>query len=283
MHQQSFTAFLKESAQRTGSIACVGLDPERLPIQGDPEHAIAAFCIGILDAFARERCVPGAIKLNSAFYERHGVSGMRALEKVIVRARELEVPFILDAKRADIGKTSEAYASAAYDALRADAVTVAPYMGRDSIAPFVARSTSGKGCYVLVRTSNPGARDIQDLVVDGDPLWLRVASELVSSWAQPGTGAVVGATYPDELSRIARLFASSGKEIPLLIPGVGAQGASAEKTVRALRDAGYDLSLCRINSSSGIMYAYEKEGTGDYGAAAVRALRRLNDEIGQWK
>lgn len=264
---------LQESAQRTKSIACVGLDPvlDRIPLDGEPEDVITKYCLGILNAFADDNCLPGAIKPNIAYYEQHGIAGLRALKRIVARCKELRVPVIIDAKRADIGASSQAYANALFDYWQADAVTVAPYMGHDSIQPFI---REGKGTYVLCRTSNPGAQDLQDLNADGTPIFMHTA-KFITKWE---AGAVFGATYPKEMEGAARLFADHNT--PLLIPGVGSQGGSAEQIVSILKAAEYDLSLCRINSSSGIMYAYEKEDTEDYTGAALRALKKLNAQIG---
>ena len=184
---------------------------------------------------------------------------------------------ILDAKRGDIGKTSTAYAKAVFDFWQVDALTVAPYMGSDSVQPFIEYCEQGKGLYVLARTSNKGAADFQNLKLDNEPLHIHVARKIIE-WAKPGTGAVVGATYPEELQQIATMFVDAQKDIPLLIPGVGGQGGSPAEVMKALKNAGYDFSLCRINSSSGINYAYEKQDTDDYAGAAVKALQQLHKE-----
>lgn len=269
----TYNDLLNASAQRAGSIVSVGLDPvlDRMPLEGQPGEVVARYCLGILDAFEKAECLPGAVKPNIAYYEQFGIPGLEALRKIIARCKELRLPVILDAKRGDIGKSSQAYANALFDYWQADAVTAAPYMGSDSVAPFV---REGKGCYVLCRTSNEGARDLQDLQCRDRPLFARTA-ELITKW---NAGAVFGATYPSELKEVAPFFAAHGT--PLLIPGVGSQGGSAQEVVRILKEADYDLTLCRINSSSGITYAYENEKTDDYAGAAVRALKRLNEEIG---
>ena len=158
-------------------------------------------------------------------------------------------------------------------------MTVAPYMGKDSVGPFIERCAQGKGVYVLVRTSNAGARDLQDLSVDGVPVYMKTAEKLVE-WHAPGVGAVVGATYPAELEKISEFFVRSGKEVPLLIPGVGAQGGSAADVVAVLKKTKNPLWMHRINSSSGITYAYEKEKSKDYVGAAVRAMKELVKESG---
>ncbi|MBI1970517.1 orotidine-5'-phosphate decarboxylase [Candidatus Woesearchaeota archaeon] len=282
---------LIETAQEKNSIICMGLDPviERMPTAvcagGTPRERIVAFFTELLDAVHDSI---SAVKPNFAFYEQYGIEGMHALLDVIRHAKQLGLIVIGDAKRGDIGATSAAYAKAIYNQFECDAATIAPYMGSDSVAPFIDCCKQGKGQYILCRTSNPGAKDLQDKESDGSPLYMAAAQKIIE-WAKPGTGAVVGATYPEELERISRLFVESGKEIPLLIPGVGAQGGSIHDVISALKKTGNNLALHRINSSSGISYAYEKrekKGVGeDHGwvAAAVREVERMKREIGQIK
>lgn len=279
----NYTELLKQKAQENKSIVCVGLDPvlEKIPLQGNPEEVITKFYLDLLDAFISEDTLPGAVKPNIAFYEQFGLPGLRALRKITDAYKDKGFIVIVDAKRGDIGKTSAAYAKAVYDVWNFDCVTVAPYMGSDSVGPFIDYSEKGKGVYILCRTSNKEAVDIQDLKVgnEGIPLYMKTTEKIIE-WAKPGTGAVVGATYPKELEEIAKLFVNSGKQIPLLIPGVGTQGGSAQEVIQALKNANYDLSIVRINSSSGINYAYQKQDTDDYAGAAVKALKQLNREIG---
>jgi len=158
-------------------------------------------------------------------------------------------------------------------------VTVAPYMGSDSVGPFISWGEKGKGVYVLLRTSNKGAVDIQDIKSDGKKIYQKTAEKMLE-WHKPGLGAVVGATYLDELRALSSFFVNSGKEVPFLIPGGGAQGGSAAEVAEALRSTGNDILIHRINSSSEINYAYLKEGTDDFAGAAVRAIKKLNAEIG---
>ncbi len=281
----NFTEKLVKAAEENSSIVCAGFDPdiEKIPIKGEPGDVIPEFFSAILDAFEEEGCRPGAIKPNSAFYEQYGIEGIKALKRVIDDSRKRGYPVILDAKRADIGNTSKAYARSVFDFLEADAVTVAPYMGSDSVGPFIEYCKSGKGVYILNRTSNKGAGDIQDLKVDGNPVYMETAKRIVE-WHQEGTGAVVGATYPGELESIAEYFTGSGRRVPLLIPGVGAQGGSAAEVVRSLLSSGSEMPMHRINSSRGIIYAHQKENTDDFAGAAAREVKRLNREIaGEWK
>lgn len=277
----NYTERLTQAAEQNKSIVCAGFDPDldKIPLRGKPLDAIPKFFSAILDAFEAENARPGAIKPNSAFYEQYGFDGIRALKKVIDECKKRGYMVILDAKRADIGNTSAAYAKSVFDFLDVDAVTVAPYMGSDSVMPFLDYCSKGKGVYVLNRTSNKGAVDMQDLKVGENPLYMETAKKIVE-WHRPGTGAVVGATYPGELEMISRFFVGSGKKIPLLIPGVGAQGGSASDVVNAIKKSGNELGIQRINSSRGIIYAYQKKGTDDFAGAAARAVRELNREIG---
>ena len=264
------------------------MDPvlERIPITvcagGTPRERIVAFFSELLDAVQDSI---SAVKPNFAFYEQYGIEGMQALIDVIRYAKQLGLIVIGDAKRGDIGATSAAYAKSVYSQFECDAVTIAPYMGSDSVAPFIEYCKQGKGQYILCRTSNPGARDLQDKESGRSPLYMATAQKIIE-WAQPGTGAVVGATYPEELERISRLFVESGKEIPLLIPGIGSQGGSIHDVISALKKTGNELSLHRMNSSSGISYAYEKSERGgageecDWVGAAVREVERMKREIG---
>jgi orotidine-5'-phosphate decarboxylase len=152
-------------------------------------------------------------------------------------------------------------------------------MGSDSVEPFIEWCDQEKGVYILCRTSNKGAVDLQDLKVDGVPVYMKLAENIIR-WHKPGVGAVVGATYLDELEEISRFFVESKKEIPLLIPGVGSQGGSAKEVVEVLRKTKNNILIHRINSSSGINYAYIENDTSDYAKAAVDALENLNKEIG---
>lgn len=243
---------LAASAERADSWLCVGLDPdpEKYPADLDAEHTVE-FLEGIIDATKRVAC---AYKPNAAFFEALGPDGHSILADVIAAVPN-EIPVILDGKRNDIGHTAEMYAASAFDELGADAVTVTPYLGRDTIDPFTAYED--RGVFVLARTSNPSAPDLQDLPLgpEGIPLWQAVASKAMQQWNTHGNiGLVAGATYPDELSRIRALC---GDGVPLLIPGVGAQGADAKATI----DEGSDTTgrFAVINVGRAVMYA----GNGD--------------------
>ncbi|UCE28673.1 MAG: orotidine-5'-phosphate decarboxylase [Candidatus Bathyarchaeota archaeon] len=293
----NYREMLVETANRSRSLVCMGADPviERIPTnKTSVEEKIFCFYEDIINALLSEDELVSAIKPNYAFYAQYGFEGLRALKRLIDFSKTKGFPTILDAKRGDIGKTSAAYSNEVFDFFGADAVTISPYMGSDSVTPFINRSKNeGKGVYILARTSNIGAADLQDLVtLEGEPLFLRTIKKTVS-WAQKGggnVGAVVGATSLRELSEIYRALVEEKQMIPLLIPGVGTQGGSAGDVVSSVVEASKGVSLddatiktdlltIRINSSSGINYAYERKGTSDYAKAAVQAVRELNREI----
>ncbi len=274
----NFADKLKKAAEERNSIVCLGMDPilEEIPVkEQSPNAKIVKFYSDIIEATANNI---GTVKPNYAFFAQYGFPGLRALKKVISICKNRKLPVILDAKRGDIGKSSEAYANEAFRFWKADAVTVSPYMGKDSVQPFIEHCSSGKGVYVLVRTSNEGAADFQGLSSSkGKKMFMETAEKLVE-WHSEGLGAVVGATNAAELKAIAEFFAASGKKIPLLIPGVGAQGGSAKEVAEILKSIG-NIRMHRINSSSGINYAYKKQGTDDYAGAAEKAVKEMNDEI----
>ncbi|MFC1691646.1 orotidine-5'-phosphate decarboxylase [Nanoarchaeota archaeon] len=279
---KSYLNQLKTQTEKTGSIVCMGIDPvaEKIPIKGSPGVKIVRFYLDILETMQAERVFPAIVKPNIAFFEQYDFEGFIALKKIMSEYRKAKIPIILDAKRGDIGKTSTAYAESIFNGWKADATTINPYMGSDSVMPFIEYCKEGKGAYVLVRTSNKGAKDFEDLKVKKDPVYMKVAKKLIN-WHKPGVGAVVGATSPRELAKISEFFVKSKKKIPLLIPGVGAQGGSAKEVIKALKKTNNPVYLHRINSSSGINYAYlkAKNNQSDYAGAAVKALKELNKEI----
>jgi len=282
----NYSEMLLESARKTGSIVCMGADPvlEKIPVKAKKtESKISKFYIEIIDAAIGGNAVPAAVKPNYAFYAQYGWEGLRALKKVCEHVKEKGIPLILDAKRGDIGKTNAAYAKEVFEFWGADCVTLSPFLGSDSVSPFMQWcEQKGKGMYLLNRTSNPGAAEIQNLICNGKEFY-SIISEKIVEWgknAHGNAGAVVGATSIAEFEKIVSFFVKSGSAVPLLIPGVGAQGGSAAEVVGAMKKAGYDLKLARINSSSEINYAYEKQGTDDFAGAAVKAIRELNRQIG---
>ena len=184
-----------------------------------------------------------------------------------------EVPVIYDAKRGDIGSTNQGYAVHAFDELRADAITVHPYLGREALDPFLERLD--KGTIVLVRTSNPGGGEFQDLLVGDEPLYRVVARRVAETWNQQGNCAVVvGATYPEELAEVRRIVGT----MPILIPGIGAQGGDVRRTVEAGRDARRRGMI--VNSSRGVIYASNGD---DFAEAARQEVLRLNREIESYR
>lgn len=257
---------LLRSHHAAGRHLVVGLDtvvsriPEAVSPGSEPWRRVVEFNAQIIEATADLVC---AYKPNSAFYEALGQGGFQALRETIlaVRAMAPGVPVILDAKRADIGSTNEGYVAAAFDALLADAITVHPYLGAEALKPFLARGE--KMIFVLARTSNPGAGEFQDLLSDGVPLYRQVARAVATDWNQRGNCAlVVGATYPQELERVRE---DVPPKLPILVPGVGAQGGSLEDVVAIHTKAGSTSFL--INASRSVLYA----SSGEDFAAAARA------------
>ena len=268
----TFLEMLHNASTRNNSMLCVGLDPEptRFPaeMQGNPRK-IYDFCAAIVDATADLVC---AFKPQIAYFAAHGAEDQ--LERLMqhIRANAPEVPVILDAKRGDIGSTAEQYAKEAFERYGADAVTLSPFMGFDSVEPYLAYP--GKGAFLLCRTSNPGGDDLQNqrlASVEGQPLlYEHIAGLVQGPWNKNGQlGLVVGATYPAEIERVRALAPT----VPLLIPGVGAQGGDAAATVRAgWRPNGPIV----VNSSRAILYA---SNGADFAAAARREAMATRDML----
>jgi orotidine-5'-phosphate decarboxylase len=250
------------AVQASGSLVCIGLDPElaKLPreLAKEPEPFLA-FNRRIVDATAD---LAAAYKPQVAFYGAMGKETELVSSIRYIRERARHALVILDAKRSDIGNTAEAYAREAFDRYDADAVTVNPYMGEDSVRPFLARPD--RGAILLCRTSNPGARDFQDLNVDGLPLYRRVAERAANHWNElRNLMLVVGATYPAEMAALR----NAHPDLPFLVPGIGAQGADLENTLAAgLDDRGGGLL---VSSSRAIIYAGDGEAGPIRGAAAA--------------
>jgi orotidine-5'-phosphate decarboxylase len=265
----AFSLSLRQAWARSASLLCVGLDPDpqRFPphLAGRPD-AILRFCTEIVDATADLVC---AFKPQAAYFAAQRAEDQ--LEALIahIHTRHPEVPVILDVKRGDIGSTAEQYAREAFERYDADAVTVNPYMGFDTIEPWLA--WPGRGVFLLCRTSNPGGADLQMLQVDGEPLFERVARLAAGPWNTTGElGLVVGATAPTELARVREI----GPQLPLLVPGIGAQGGDIEATVRAGRTAQGDGMV--INSSRAILYAGRGE---DFAIQARRVAQQTREAI----
>jgi orotidine-5'-phosphate decarboxylase len=272
----NFLDKLLAASRQQNSLLCVGLDPEpdRLPAQlydMPVARAVTYFCRAIIEATATYVC---AFKPNLAFFEVLGPEGMHVFQEVI-HAIPAHIPIIVDAKRGDLGNTARNYAAAVFDVYGCDAVTVNPYLGYDSVAPFLAYHE--KGVILLCRTSNPGARDFQDvLVCSGNgqvrPLY-EVVAQRVQSWNKAGNcGLVVGATYPQELREIR----SKCPDMPILIPGVGAQGGDLEASVVAGVDAFGEKAIIAV--SRAVLYSGEDT---DFATAAANEARELRDRINE--
>jgi orotidine-5'-phosphate decarboxylase len=296
-----FADRLAEAVRKKKNALCVGLDPRResLPLDVIAKHsgddllcglaqAYEEFCLRVIDIVAP--LVP-AVKAQAAFFEACGPAGFLALQRVLAHARRQGLITILDGKRNDIASTAAAYADAAFSGTMigqtrcavwdADAITVNPYLGRDAVEPFLARARSdGRGIFVLVRTSNPGAGQFQDLVCDGRPLFMHVAAA-VGAWAAENVGhcglgdvgAVVGATHANELRGVREALPG----VWFLIPGFGAQGASAADTAPAFRADGLGAL---VNSSRNILFPYpptDDKWEASIERAAKSSIRDLAD------
>ncbi|MGH8033136.1 MAG: orotidine-5'-phosphate decarboxylase [Luteimonas sp.] len=274
----TFTSTLARRWADANSLVCVGLDPEpaKFPkIFADHPDATFAFCRDIVDATAPYVC---CFKPQIAHFAARAAEG--ALQRLIahIHAAHPGIPVILDAKRGDIGSTAQQYAAEAFDRYAADAVTVNPYLGRDSVQPFLDRAD--KGVVILCRTSNPGAADLQDLDVCAagkptHPLYQHVAETIARDWNGHGNCTlVVGATWPEQLREVRAIVG----DMPLLVPGIGAQGGDVEAVIRSGRSA--DGTGLVISSSRAIAYA---SGGDDYADAAAAAARMLRDEINRYR
>jgi len=272
----NFLDKLLSVSRQQNSLLCVGLDPEheRLPSRlrsMSVTKAVTYFCQAIIEATSPYVC---AFKPNLAFFEVLGPEGMYVFQNVIKAVPE-HIPIIVDAKRGDLGNTARNYAYAIFDVYGCDAVTVNPYMGYDSVAPFLAYEE--KTVFFVCRTSNPGARDIQDLLVNernGQRRFLyEEIAQCVQLWNRFGNcGLVVGATYPQELSTIRSMC----PDLPILIPGVGAQGGNLEASVIAGVDTSGEGAI--ISVSRAILYADDGD---DYAVSAANEARKLRNRINE--
>ena len=274
-----FNATLAARWAASGSLLCVGIDPEpgRYPstLADDPDR-VFTFGKAIIDATAEFAC---AFKPQIAHFAAQGTED--ALERLIayIHAKHPGLPVILDAKRGDIGSTALNYAREAFDRYRADAVTANPYLGSDSLAPYLERAD--KGVVVLCRTSNPGAADLQDLPVAGNdgttrPLYQRVAEKAARDWNANGNlSLVVGATWPAQLGEVRAIV---GGDVPLLVPGIGAQGGDVEAVLKHGLNA--DRTGLIISSSRAILYA---SSGADFAEAAARVARETRDLINRFR
>ena len=239
----SFKSKLKKIVKRNNSYLCVGLDPDEDKIQKlYPKKSVLAFLKGVIK---QTQDVVSCYKPNIAFFESMGIQGMKILKQVLSYIPS-EIPVILDAKRGDIGNTANQYAKAFFDELKVDAVTVNPYMGFDSVEPFM--RYKNKEIFVLLLTSNKGAKDFQFLKVGQQPLYMKVANKIKTWNDNDNLGAVVGATKPEDMKTIRKVL----KNNIFLIPGIGTQGGDLEKSVKyAFSNAGVGL----FNISRAVLYA----------------------------
>lgn len=269
----TFIEKLSAAWQTQNSLLCVGLDPDPAKF---PAHlkgrddAIFEFCKTIVDTTADLVC---SFKPQIAYFAAHRAE--EQLEALIahIHTKHPKIPVILDAKRGDIGSTAEQYALEAFERFKADAVTVSPYMGRDSVTPYLAYPE--KGVILLCRTSNPGGSDLQFLDVGGEKLFERIARLVATEWDTTGQCAlVIGATFPAEIARVRSLVG----DMPLLVPGIGAQGGDIESTVKAGKTAAGTGLM--ISSSRAILYAGKDE---HYGEAARKVAQETRDAINRYR
>ena len=270
----TFLEKLLAASRRNTSLICIGLDPEPEHL---PEHlrdqpdAILAFNRAIIEATADLVC---AYKPNLAFYERLGPAGLTILQETL-RLIPSHIPTIGDAKRGDTDNTDRQYARALFDIYGFDAVTVNPYLGQDSLQPFL--DYQEKGILVVCRTSNPGARNLQDLLVSQEggqpaPLYEHVARQVLKWNTAGNAGLVVGATYPEELQRIRQI----APELPILVPGVGAQGGDLASAARDGTDAAGERAI--ISASRSVIYA---SAGRDFAERAAQVASTLRDAANQ--
>lgn len=266
-----FLSKLTAAQAKNNSLLCVGLDPDtgKLP-QGLSQFE---FNKAIVDATADLVC---AYKPNSAFYEAHGAAGIEELKQTCdyILQNHPDVPIVLDFKRGDIGNTNNHYARFAFDYLGADAITVQPYQGREAIQAFL--DYKDKGIIVLCKTSNQGSGEFQDLSVDGQKLYLKVAQNVRDEWNANGNCLlVVGATYPEEMAEARKAV---GDDMVFLVPGIGAQGGDMEAILKAGLNSGGSGLI--INSARAILYASSGE---DFAEAARQAAMATKDEINKYR
>ncbi len=292
--ERAFADRLTEAVEKKRSQLVVGLDPrlELLPLElrGEAQHtaegvaeAFTRFCRGIIDAVEPYAI---AVKPQLAFFELYGSVGLRAFEDVCTHAREAGLLILADGKRGDIGSTARAYAEAYLEPRNsrppvADALTVNPYLGRDALEPFLlACQRHGGGIFVLLKTSNPGSADLQDLTLsDGRPLWHQLAEllqepaeTLAGSSGLSSLGVVVGATYPRAIGEARRLLPRS----VILLPGIGAQGATPADVARAFTSG---PASAIVNASRSVIFAYKANESEDWREAAGAAAAKLRNEI----
>lgn len=271
----NFSNKLNSAVEKNNSLLCVGLDPvlEKIPqLLRKAEDPFFEFNKRIIDATSEYVC---AYKPNSAFYEVLGAAGIEELKQTCeyINKKYPAIPIILDAKRGDVGHTNDGYVKMAFEYLEVDAITLHPYLGKESLKPFF--KYTDKGLIMLCRTSNPGAGEFQDLSIEGKPLYMHVADKIINDWNTEGNCLmVIGATYPAELAHIRKIAG----DMTFLVPGIGAQGGDVKKTVNAGLNSQKKGMI--INSSRGIIFA--SSGT-DFAERAREAAVKLRDEINKYR
>ncbi len=296
MTATNFADRLVSACREKGSAICVGIDPrvKLLPAEFKPRRDTPSEQAEAVATWARELVAVVAplvpvVKPTLAFFEALGAAGYRAYHETVIAAQEKGLIVIGDVKRGDLGSTAEAYAEAHFDVIGVDAITVSPYLGRDSIDPFLpACRTGGRGIFVLVKTSNAGSADLQDLWTGDGPLSRRVAKmvrevgadpSLVGACGLSAVGAVTGATFPDELSQLRAAMPTT----PLLVPGYGAQGGTAADCARAFLPGGIGAV---VNSSRGITFAFrggahgERFGDARWRESVAAAVGEMRSALG---
>ena len=269
----NFKQKLTAISHNNNSLVCIGLDVDRekMPkfLFESSKHPYLEFNKSIIDSTKDLVC---AYKLNMAFYEVLGTEGFELLKKTIKHIPK-DVVVILDGKRNDIGNTARKYAQTLFETLSADAITVNPYLGKDGVAPFL--EYKDKCSFILCRTSNASAGDFQDLAVS-ETLLYQIVAKKIKEWNEnDNCGAVVGATYPEELKTIRSIL---GDEIPILIPGIGKQGGDVEKTIKNGTNSKGKMAV--INSSRGIIFAGDDE---DFATVSLKKAISLRDEINKYR
>jgi len=269
----NFIEKLDSIIDENNSLLCVGLDidKDKIPmfLLNDSKNPYFDFNKSIVDETKDIVC---AYKLNMAFYESLGFEGFQILKKTVDYIPK-NIITILDGKRNDIGNTARMYAKSIYGNFKVDSTTLNAYLGIDSIKPFL--EYKNKCNFVLCRTSNQSAKDFQDLIISNSPLYQIVATK-IKQWNQnQDLGAVVGATYPDELKVVRKIL---GDNIPILIPGVGSQGGDVEKTIK--NGTNYEGKMALINSSRGIIYAGKNE---DFSVKSKEAAIKTRDLINKYR
>ena len=294
-----FLTKLRESAHNTNSLICQGFDPvvEAMPneYREDGISGTIRFYMRLIDEMRDRNIMPSMFKPNDGFYSKWGSIGYSVLDalmkKIYLSAERFGgyIPNTSDGKRGDIGKSSQNYAEQFFvsETMSTDAVTISPFMGSDSVSPFIkfCNPIDAKGVYILNKTSNPGSQDFQmQKMADGRYLYQHVSDKILAwSKGKPGVGAVVGGNSLEELRAILGFYA--GKDIPVLVPGVGAQGGSAKDVANVAREVGFELSLLRINSSSGLTHPwYKKPGdlipsSSECIEMCIHELKKLNEEV----